>query len=151
MIGNRTTTMGDDELDSRKILANGRHHQLHKCDRVGTQIVGPCGVERLIATTAHMDHRWHVELTHLFVNGIPIPITQGRRIPVTTRWIQIEVESQKVEFEDATLKLCQAVIQTRSRCLGQLAATNEVFDITGSSISCLQCSDQNLLVLSLPT
>ena len=70
----------DDEAQRRKVLEQIALDELHERGRVGVDVVRAGRVEVGIARRRDVDHRRHVELDHLLVERIPVPVGQRRRL-----------------------------------------------------------------------
>ena len=90
-----------------KVLEQIGGQELHERRRVGVDVVRAGRVEVRIARRADVDHRRHVELDHLFVERIPLPVGQRRRGPVAARRIGVQVAADEAELVDAALELAR--------------------------------------------
>src|SRR5580658_7630581 len=87
------------------------------------------GVEVRVARTRYVDHGRHIELDHLFIEGIPVTIRQGWRGPVAAGWIRIEVAAYEPEFRHAAVEFRDRVRDGHARRLGKLAYTDKILGI----------------------
>ena len=72
----------DDEPQRRKVLEQIGGEELHERRRVGVDVVRAGRMEARVARRADVHHGRHVELDHLFVKRIPVPIGQRRSGPM---------------------------------------------------------------------
>ena len=112
-----------------KSLNRSRGQELHERGGVGIDVVRAGGVEIRIAGGADVHHRRHVQLDHLFVQRIPVPVGERRRVPVPAGGVGIEVAADEAQFLHAALELRGAVGRRHARRLRQLADADEVLGI----------------------
>ena len=125
VIRHRAAAMRDQELQCRKVLEQIRGQALHECRRVGIEVMRAGGVEAGIAACRDVDHGRDVELHHLLVDRIPLPVRQRRRGPVPARWVGVEVDADEAVFLDAFLHLGDAGFWIDARRLRQHRRADE--------------------------
>ena len=76
-----------------------------------------------------MDHRGHVELDHLGVERVPVPVGERGRGPVAPGRIRVQVAADEVQLPDAALELGDRVRDGHSGGLRQLADTDEILRV----------------------
>ena len=64
-----------------------------------------------VAAGRDVDHGGYVEFNQLFVNRIPIAISQWRRCPVAARWIRAQVAADKAKFVDGAFQFLNRASQ----------------------------------------
>ena len=73
-----------------------------------------------------VDHRGDVELDHLLVDRIPVPVGQRRRGPVPARRVGVQVDADEAVLLDAFLQLGNAGLGIDARRLRQHRRADEV-------------------------
>ena len=101
VVGHCATAMRNEEFECGEIFEQIAFEQLHERGGVRIQIMRASGVKAGVAARAHMDHRRQIVFDHLFVDGIPLLMGQGRGSPVATAGIRIEVDAHSAIFLDA--------------------------------------------------
>ena len=112
-----------------KVLEQVGAQELHEGGGVAVQVVRADAVEVRVARAGDVDHRRHVELDHLLVERIPVPVGQRRVGPVAVGRIGVEVAADEAELQDAALELLDAVRRRHARRLRQLADADEVLRV----------------------
>ena len=111
VVRDRATAVGNDESQGRKVFEELRLlDELHERRRVGIQVVRAGLVERGITGGADVDHCWHVQLDHLFVQRVPVAVGQWRFLPVTAGRVWAQVAADKAELVDAPFQFWDAVL-----------------------------------------
>jgi hypothetical protein len=113
VIGHRAAAVRDDEAQRREVLEEVALDELHEGDGVGRDIEGAGRVEPRIAAPRNMDHRRHIQLNHLLVEGIPETVGERRMGEVAAAWIGVEVAADKAELADAALELLDGALEIR--------------------------------------
>src|SRR5262249_18478006 len=98
----------------------------HERGRVRIQVMRTSGVKVRIAGGADVHHGGNVQLYHLLVERIPLPVGQRRRGPVAARGGGIQGGTDEDELAHAALEFGRAVDGWNPRRLRQLANTNEI-------------------------
>ncbi len=62
-----------------------------------------------------MHHGRHLELHHLLIERVPVPVGERGRVPVAAGWIRIEVATDEAELVHAALELGNAVCGWHTR------------------------------------
>ena len=62
-------------------------------------------MEIRITGGADVNHCRHVELDHSFVKRIPMLVGQWWGIPTASRWIRVQIASNKTQLLDTPFKL----------------------------------------------
>jgi hypothetical protein len=93
VIGHRAAAMRDQEFQRREVLEKVRGQALHESRGVGVQVMRARGVKAGVAAGRNVDHGGDVELHHLLVNRVPVPVRQRRRSPVPARRVGIEIDT----------------------------------------------------------
>ena len=132
MIRHRPAAVRNDEAQRRKILEQIGGQKLHERRGVGVDVVRAGRVEAGVAGRADVHHGGHVELDHLFVQGIPAPVGQGRRGPVATRRVGIQIAADEAQLVDRPLELRDAGARRHARRLRKLAHADEVAGVQGA-------------------
>ena len=78
MVGYGATAMGNQKLERGEIFEQVAGQALHEGGGVSIEVMRAGGVKAAVATGAHVDHGRNVVLDHLFVDGVPSPVAQGR-------------------------------------------------------------------------
>jgi hypothetical protein len=74
----RPAAVRDDEAERRKVPEEIGGEELHEGRGIGIDIVRAGRVKIRVARGAHVHHGGHVELDHLLVEGIPVPVGERR-------------------------------------------------------------------------
>ena len=126
-----------------KSLNRSAVHELHERRRVGVDVVRAGGVEVRVARRADVHHRRHVELDHLLVERIPVPVGQRRRAPVAARRIGIQVAADEAELVDAALELARCswrADRPATAAAGTRRRSSPGYSVQTRWIRSLQCS-----------
>src|SRR3569833_1390472 len=102
-------TVWDDEAQGREVLEQVGGQKLHERSRISVDVVSAGGMEVRVAGGAHVHHCGHVELNHLFVQRVPVPIGERRRVPMSARRIGIQIAANESQFLHTPFELRGAV------------------------------------------
>ncbi|CCD95517.1 hypothetical protein BRAO375_4360016 [Bradyrhizobium sp. ORS 375] len=126
VIRHGAAAMRDQELEGREVLEQVRGQALHECRGVGIEIMRAGGVEAGVAAGRDVDHRGDVELDHLLIDRIPVPVRQRRRGPVAARRVRVQVDADEAVLLDALLELGNARFRVDARRLRQHGDADEI-------------------------
>ena len=126
VIGHRATAVGDNKTQLGKVREQIGLDKLHKRGGVGVDVMRAGGMKIRIAGSGDVNHRRHIQLDHLFEEGIPGAVGQRRRVPVSPRGIGIEITADKTVLDDAALQFRNGVLNSHARRLGQLAHADKI-------------------------
>src|SRR5205814_6854554 len=115
VVGNRPAAMRNDEAQRREIPEQTALDELHERGGVGVDVMRAGGVEVRIARGGDVDHGRHIELDHLLVEGVPVPVGEWWGGPVSARRIGIQVAADEIQLAYAALELGGAVGDGHSR------------------------------------
>ena len=114
-----------DEPQGRKVAEQITFEPLHERRRIRIEVVRADRVNVRVARAGDVHHGGDVELDHLLVEPIPVPIGERWRRPVAAGRIGIEIAADEAELHDAPLELHDRVVQRRAGPLRQLADAGE--------------------------
>ena len=129
VVGDRAAAVRDDEPDGREVPEQVGGDHLHHRRGVRPEVVGAGGVEGGVAGGADVDHRGHVELHHLLVEGIPPAVAQGRVGPVAAARVRVQVAADEAELVDTTFQLPDAGGGRHAGGLRKLGDAGEILGV----------------------
>ncbi len=116
----------NNEPQRREVLEQIALDELHEGRGVRVDIVRTGGVKYRVTGRADVHHGGHIQLHHLFVERIPVAVSERRRSPVAPRRIGIQVAADETELVYAALQLLDAIFGRNAGRLRQLAHADEV-------------------------
>src|SRR6185503_13021935 len=84
---------------------------------------------RRVARFADVHHRGHLELAHLFVQRVPVPIRQRRSVEEPAARVGIQIAADETKLVDATFELAYRRVDRRARRLRQLRDADEILRV----------------------